>query len=102
MEFSSIQFYSGKIKSAPECLKKVLTPLTSPHSNAVPRLLTDDPVVCINTENVVDEPVGWIEDSYGRHRSYFNQYEAAIALAVMDDLRYNTLPFTKPRNTKSH
>ncbi|MEM2741710.1 MAG: AAA domain-containing protein [Nitrososphaeria archaeon] len=86
MEFSSNHFYNGKIKSAPECSHKVLVLSKILHPETVPRTLTGEPVICINTEDVFDEPVGWVEDSLGRSRSYFNQYEAAVALAIMDEL----------------
>ena len=92
MEFSSIQFYNGKIKSAPECSQKILHQSRTLQAKTVSQILTDDPVVGINTESVVDEPIGWVEDSYGKYRSYFNQYEAAIALAVMDELLVEGIP----------
>ncbi|MGB9960008.1 MAG: AAA domain-containing protein [Candidatus Bathyarchaeales archaeon] len=86
MEFSSNYFYNGKIKSALECSHKVLALSKIPYPETVPRTLTGEPVICINTEDVFDEPVGWVEGSLGRRRSYFNQYEAAVALAIMDEL----------------
>lgn len=86
VEFSSKYFYDGEIESAPKCSQNILVLPKIMHTEAIPKTLTGEPVICINTRDVSDEPVGWIKDSSGEHRSYFNQYEAAVALAVMDQL----------------
>lgn len=85
-EFSSRYFYDGKIKSAPECLQKVLALQKMPFKGIVPGTLTGEPVICVNTEGVFGYPIGWVEYGSKKNRSYFNQYEAAVALAIMDEL----------------
>ncbi|MEM2108036.1 MAG: AAA domain-containing protein [Candidatus Bathyarchaeia archaeon] len=86
MEFSSRHFYDGRIKSASECSQKSLALSSTLQLETIPGTLTGEPVICINTEGVFDEPIGWHKDSSGMRYSYFNQYEAAVALKVRDEL----------------
>jgi|GEM_PF-2285372 len=85
-EFSSKYFYDGKIKSAPECLQKVLALQKVPFKETVPGTLTGEPVICVNTEGVFDYPIGRVEYGSKKNFSFFNQYETAVALAIMDEL----------------
>jgi predicted RNA-binding protein with TRAM domain/DNA polymerase III delta prime subunit len=88
-EFSSKYFYNGQIQSHAQCIQKVLSLRKTPDKETVSGTLLGGPLVCVNTEDIYDEqPKGWVETSayYGQQRSYFNEYEAAVALTIMDEL----------------
>jgi len=88
-EFSSEYFYNGQIQSHAQCIQKILTLRKTPQKETVPGTLLGEPLVCVNTEDIYDEqPKGWVETSayHGQQLSYFNEYEAAVALTIMDEL----------------
>ena len=89
VEFSSKYFYNGKIQSHEQCRQKILSLREIPQKETVPGTLMGKPLVCVNTEDIYDNPPkGWVETSayHGTQPSYFNEYEAAVALTVMDEL----------------
>jgi predicted RNA-binding protein with TRAM domain len=88
-EFSSKYFYNGQIQSHEQCKQKILNLLKTPQKETVPGTLLGEPLICVNTENIYDEqPKGWVQTSayYGQQQSYFNEYEAAVALTIVDEL----------------
>jgi superfamily I DNA and/or RNA helicase/predicted RNA-binding protein with TRAM domain len=89
-EFSSQYFYNGQIHSHELCRQKILNFCKDPQKETIPGTLLGGPLICVNTEDISDEqPKGWVETCayFGQQQhSYFNEYEAAVALTIMDEL----------------
>ena len=84
IEFSSKQFYEGRIKSDRQCHQRILQLERRIQNEKIPGILNTKPLVCIDSSRF--NPEGWIQKSHFGEYSFFNEYEAAIALAVRDDL----------------
>lgn len=87
--FSSTHFYEGKIRSDKTCWEKILEPLYKPRRETIPGTLTNETLVCVDTSKMSDDPPrGWKPTSryHERSYSYFNEYEAAVALTIRDEL----------------
>ena len=84
MEFSSKHFYEGKLVSHESCYRKVIQITSKPQRETVPGTINTKPLVCVDSSKY-DDPSGWIEISEG-HRSYFNEYEATLAIIIRNEL----------------
>jgi len=84
MEFSSKHFYGGKLVSHESCYRKVIQITSKPQRETVPGTINTKPLVCVDSSKY-DDPTGWIEISEG-HRSYFNEYEATLAIIIRNEL----------------
>ena len=87
MGFSSTYFYDGKILSAPSCENKKLR-LSWSAKQAIVGVIDDKPMVCIDTLSASTLPsIGRVQVSPDPNtsKSYFNEYEAAVALSIWAD-----------------
>ena len=87
MGFSSACFYGGEILSAPGCENKNLG-LSSGGRQSIVEVINNQPMICVDTYSASDlPPMGRVQSSDpNRSASYFNEYEAAVAVSVWSDL----------------
>jgi Cdc6-like AAA superfamily ATPase len=89
MEFSSRYFYDGKIKSDVTCENKTLRLSHDLQNECVPGTIDCEPLICVDTSEISPySPIGRVRFSSSpfESTSYFNEYEAAVALGIRDDL----------------
>lgn len=89
MEFPSEHFYGGKIKSDKTCESKTVTLLHSLQNECIPGTINSKPLICVDTSEISPHPpVGKVQVSPSPYepKSYFNEYDAAVALGIRDDL----------------
>jgi len=89
VEFSSEYFYKMKtgtrIETAGPCKHKKVS-VEKLHNERVPGTINGQPLICINTHDISSNPPsGWFPPKH-KGSSYFNEYEAAVALAIRHDL----------------
>lgn len=87
MGFSSSCFYGGEILSAPGCENKNLG-LSFGGRQSIVEVINNQPMICVDTYSASDlRPMGRVQSSDpNRSASYFNEYEAAVAVSVWSDL----------------
>ena len=92
VEFSSEYFYKKRagtrIDTYGPC-KDRKVPVRKLHNERVPGTINEQPLICINTHGIgSNSPSGWFPQvaPNSRKPSYFNEYEAAVAIAIRHDL----------------
>ena len=87
MGFSSACFYGGAILSAPGCESKNLG-LNSGARQSIVEVINNQPLICVDTGSAsIVAPMGRVQSADpNKSASYFNEYEAAVAVSVWSDL----------------
>jgi len=92
VEFSSRYFYeknAGKrIESHEHCRDNKIC-IKKSVQERISGTINESPLICLDTSNIGEDfPTGWFGRNIGHSKSfsYFNEYEAAVALAIRHDL----------------
>jgi superfamily I DNA and/or RNA helicase len=88
MGFSSTYFYDDKIQSDSTCQNKILN-ISTPQNENIPGTINSRPMLHIDTCRASNlPPIGRVAISSNPQdtKSYLNEYEAAVALAIWTDL----------------